>query len=72
MIQVIVPFKYQDMSGRNVEAKAGDVIPDFKEWPYLIQKAHVELDWVKEVADVVEEKIVPIEVNQAKGRTSKK
>lgn len=51
MFIVRVPFNYQTKSGKLVSTKPGDEVPDFKEWPYVCQKAHLNLGWVEDVPD---------------------
>ena len=78
MYIVKIPFSYQNISGKVVDAKIGDSLPDFEQWPYTCQKSHLNLDWVEKVDDPIEENIsVPDqnlteEVKPKKGRSSKK
>ena len=50
MYIVKVPFDYQK-EGKIIKAKVGDSLPDFESWPYVCQKAHLNLDWVEKVKD---------------------
>jgi hypothetical protein len=63
---VKVPFKYQNSSGKLINAKPGDELPEFDKWPYVVKKAHLNLGWV------VEEKDKPQDNNLGKGHPFKK
>jgi hypothetical protein len=64
MYIVKVPFSYQNMSGTLINAQVGDEVPDFEQWPYVCQKAHLNMDWVvkdlNHVSSVVELKAEPL------------
>ena len=75
MYIVKFPFKYKNTLGKSIEAKVGDTVPDFEKWPYVCQKAHLNLDWVVKIDEpAMEESFVnPIQEKvKAKGRSSKK
>jgi hypothetical protein len=52
------PFKYSK-NGEIITAKVGDEIPDFEKWPYPVQKAHIDIEWVEVVQGLNEPEIRP-------------